>query len=209
MKMCRALLLLFTLCGFAGLLFAHDAQDFNRLSSDSYQNGYARGYQHGSEDVRARANFDFQHEDQNSGSEHLTYNNESCEVRIGYLEGYVDGYFRHQARFEVKNNYEPYNNYGSFPNSGYSGSDVRVVAFTQTGYTGQSQQFRVGQYPRLDGQMNDSIDSITVRGNVRVILFDGSNFDGQRIVLDHDFSDLGNFRSKAASMIVESLSTRR
>lgn len=213
MKTFRTLLFFFSVCAFAGLLFGSDSHGYVNHSGDSYENGYVRGYQHGSEDVQARLNFDFQHgtEYQNSGNEHARYDtNGSCEVRNGYLEGYVDGYFRHQARFESNDNYGHGNNYGYGGNTdGYSGSDNSVVAFTQRGYAGQSQQFRIGQYAHLDGQMNDNIESITVRGNVRVTLFDSSNFGGQRIVLDHDFSDLGNFRSKAASMIVESLYTQR
>lgn len=193
MKMFRTLLFLFSLCAFAGLLFAHD-EDHGNQSSD-YQNGYARGYQHASADVQARMNFDYRDDEyQNSGS---------CDVRVGYLEGYADGYFRRQARFQPNSN----SGYGGNP-GGYSGSDVQVVAFTRTDFSGPSQQFRIGQYPHLESQMNDSIDSISVRGNVRVILFDDSNFNGKRVVLDHDFSDLGDFKSKAASMIVE-FSTNR
>jgi hypothetical protein len=204
MKTFRMLLFLVSLCAFAGLLFAHDQEHGNLLGD--YQNGYVRGYQHGSADVQARMNFDFRDDEYpNSGSGHLTYNtNASCDVRVGYLEGYADGYFRRQPRFEANSN----SGYGD-NRGGYFGSEVSVVAFTQTGYSGQSQEFRIGQYPHLDGPMNDNIDSITVRGNVRVILFDNGNFGGKRIVLDHDFSDLGDFKGKAASMIVEALSTNR
>ena len=213
MKTFGRLFLLVSLCAFAGLLVAQDAQLRGNPAGDPYENGYVRGYQHGSEDVRARKNFDFRrdYEYPDRGREPLAYGtNESCEVRVGYLEGYADGFFRRQARYEANNNYGYGGNYGYADNpSGYTRADDWVVAFTERGFSGHSQQFRVGQYPHLDGEMNDGIDSITVRGNVRVILFDNKNFGGRRVVLDHDFSDLGDFKSKAASMIVESLSTRR
>jgi hypothetical protein len=57
--------------------------------------------------------------------------------------------------------------------------------------------------------MHDNIDSLAVRGNVRVILFDDQNFGGRRVVVDHNTSDLENFKGKAASMIVESLYDNR
>jgi len=215
MKTFTTLLFLFSLCAFNGVLFAHDAQE-QRTLQGAYENGYARGYQHGLQDVRSGMNFDFRDDKdyQNTGIDHNTYDiSGSCDVRVGYLEGYVDGYFRHQARFEINTNSGLTNNWGnnwgfsdgSPTSGGHPGSDASVVAFTQSRYSGHSQQFRPGQYPRLDGELNDSIDSITIRGNVRVILFDDNNFRGQRVVLDHDVSDLGNFKSKAASMIVESI----
>lgn len=57
--------------------------------------------------------------------------------------------------------------------------------------------------------MHDNIDSLTIGGNVRVILFDDSNFRGKRVVVDHNTSDLDNFKGKAASMIVEPLTYSR
>lgn len=209
MKTFRTLLFLLTFCAFAGLLLAHDEQEYGNAPRDSYENGYVRGYQHGSEDVRARLNFDFHHDNgyQSNGTGHSIYGtDENCDTRVGYFEGYADGYFRRQARFEVNNNPSYGGNYGyGDDHRGNSGSDVWVVAFSKSGYSGYSQQFRIGQYPHLDGQLNDSINSITVHGNVRVTLYDNGNFTGQRIVLDRDSSDLGSFKSKAASMIVEPL----
>jgi hypothetical protein len=217
--MFKTLSLVFVLFVFSGFVFAYDDQQHGNHTGNSYENGYVIGYQHGAEDVRTRQNFDFQN---NNGYQNTSYNNnESCDGRVGYMEGYADGYFRHQARFQANlsdgygnnqghpvsngygNNqgYPASNGYGN--NGGYSGSGTLVVAFTERGFTGTSQQFRVGQYSHLDGQMNDSIDSISVRGNVRVTLFDESNFGGKRIVLDRDYSDLGSFKSKAASMIIE------
>lgn len=215
MKRFRTLLFLLSLFAFAGFLFAHDEQEHGNFSGGDFENGYMRGYQHGSEDLRVGMNFDFRQDNeyQNSGSEHRNYDtNGTCDARVGYLEGYVDGYYRHGARFGgnissgygSNSRYENNSGHGTYPGA-YTGSNVSVVAFTNSGYSGHSQQFNVGQYPHLDDPLNDSIDSMTVRGNVRVILFDNSNFRGQRVVLDHDFSDLGDFRSKAASMIVESI----
>lgn len=207
MKTFGKLFLVVFLCAFAGLLYAQDTGQRGNFAGESYENGYASGYQQGSEDIRGRINFDFGRgtEYQNMGNEHMAYGrNDGCEVRVGYLEGYADGYFRRQARYEANNNY----GYGGNP-GGYAGSRDWVVAFLDQGYSGRSQQFRIGQYPRLDGEMNDSIDSLAIRGNVRVILFDDKDFGGRRVVLDRDSSDLGDFRNRAASMIVQPLSTRR
>jgi len=210
MNIFRALVLVFSLFAFTGMLFAHDPQDRGTLSGDSYKNGYIRGYQHGARDLQARITFDYhnRHEYETTGRGNMTYDtNESCEVRVGYIEGYVDGYFRHPARVQANDNYGYSGNNGYELNSGaYPGiQDTSVVAFTKKGYSGYSQQFGIGQYPHLEGKMHDNIDSLAVSGNVRVILFDDSNFGGKRVFVERNTSDLDNFKGKAASMIVEPL----
>lgn len=213
MKIFRALMLVFSVFSCVGVLLAHDTQE-STFSRGAYENGYVRGYQHGAGDIQAQVNFDYRqgYQNQTGGREDITYDtNESCEARVGYIEGYVDGYFRHQARVQANANfgYSGSNGYER-DRSGYSGTqDATVIAFTRKGYSGYSQVFRIGQYPNLQGEMHDNIDSLAVRGNVRVILFDDQNFGGRRVVVDHNTSDLDNFKGKAASMIVESLYDNR
>ena len=50
-----------------------------------------------------------------------------------------------------------------------------------------------------------TIESIQIQGNIRVILFDLSDFHGETKVIDQTTSDLGSFKNKAASMIIERL----
>jgi len=218
MNMFRALLLILSVFSFTGMLFAHDQQGSGTLSGNSYESGYIRGYQHGSRDLQARVTFDYRHayEYEASGHGNMTYDtNESCELRVGYIEGYVDGYFRHQARVQANGyfgdrgnndgNYGYEHDRGQYPGT----QDASIVAFTKRGFSGYSQQFRIGQYPHLEGEMHDNIESLTMSGNLRVILFDDSNFGGKRVVVDHNTSDLYDFKGKAASMIVEPLTYGR
>lgn len=156
MKIFRALMLVFSVFSFVGVLLAHDTQE-STFSRGAYENGYVRGYQHGAGDIQAQLSFDYRqgYQNQTGGSENITYDtNESCEARVGYIEGYVDGYFRHQARVQANGNFGYSGNSGYERNrGGYPGTqDASVVAFTKKGYSGYSQQFGIGQYPHLEGK---------------------------------------------------------
>jgi hypothetical protein len=199
---------------FAGLVAAHD-HDQNQYYDNhsgydsSYRDAYTQGYNHGAGDAQAREDFDFRHDE--------AYQNGSDNFRRAYAEGYADGYYGRRPAIDMghggsdrdydRGGYD--RDYdrdgGSYRGSGSSGYG-RVAVFTDRGFRGMAQSFGPGQYRYLYGNLNDNIDSIRIEGNVRVILFDLSDFRGERIVLDRDAWDLGHFRNKAASMIIEPMS---
>src|SRR5947207_2410333 len=186
----KVFLILVSLIVLSGIIYAHE----NYGSPDPYENGYFRGYRHGSEDQRAGVNFDYRHnyEHQDSEQEHMSYDpEESCDLRLGYVEGYVDGYFGHQSRV--------HRHEGDIGH----GMEPIVIVFTGKGYTEDSKEFKIGHYSSLEGDFHDNIDSLHIYGHVRVILFDDSNFKGKHIVLKHETPDLDDFNNKAASMIIE------
>lgn len=176
----------------------------NYGNNDSYQQGYVEGYGHGARDSQSRLDFNFRHASayQNSDSD--------CGFRIGYIEGYADGYFRKQPIVDLRYGGGFHHDHdGDYDNDdyGYNSEAGRgfggVTVFTRTGFGGFGQTFGIGQYRHLTGNLNDSIESVRVNGNVRVILFDLSDFRGPRVVLDRDTWDLGGFNRRAASMIIE------
>lgn len=204
----KVMIIVIALLSFGAIVYANDS--YYNENDVSFQRGYAAGFTHGDADQRARTNFDYRHasEYQGSGERHLSFDSErSLSVRLGYVEGYVDGYFRHSARFTVHNDFERRDNpgygNGDFNNGGFIQGRGSVQVFTERGFRGNTQQFGVGRYAYLYGSLNDAIESIRVARNVRVILFDQSNFRGARILLSRDSSDLNAFSGKAASMIVE------
>lgn len=196
----KYLLIVLAVFMFAGYAAADRYSDNYR--NDPFDQGYVQGYDHGARDAQAREDFNFRHASE--------YQNRSgsfrdCEYRTGYVEGYADGYFRKQPLVDVGHGYDDHRDYdrggyhGGGGNSGFGG----VTVYTEPGYRGYAQTFGVGQYRHLDGRLNDSIESLRLNGNIRIILFDDSDFRGSRVVLDRDAWNLGDFRRKAASMIIE------
>jgi hypothetical protein len=206
----KRLLLALSFLVFAGFVYA---DDFNYRDS-GFQEGYAAGFHHGVEDMRGRLNFDFTHAPEYQNG--VGYNSRSdCEFRVGYAEGYADGYFRRNPKYDV--NYGDDNHHGgNYGNGGYgnvgygngypgNGYGAAVTAFSEPGFRGSVRQFPVGRYEYLYGGWDDQIESLQMNGNVRVILFDERNFRGERRVIEGNAFDLRDFRRKAASMIVEPL----
>lgn len=80
-----------------------------------------------------------------------------------------------------------------------------ATVFKDPGYQGTVREFDIGRYSSLDNDWDDEIESVQLSGNVRIILFDKKDFEGERMIVERDTVDLGDFREKAASMIVEPL----
>jgi hypothetical protein len=204
----RFLLALFFLV-FAGLVYA-DNFDYR---NSGFLEGYSAGFHHGVEDVRGRLNFDFTHAPEYQNG--VGYSSRSdCEFRVGYAEGYADGYFHRSPKYG--NNYQNHGGYGNggYSNGGYgnggygnggygNGYGAAVTVFSEPGFRGSARQFPVGRYDYLYGGWDDRIESLQTNGNVRIILFDERNFRGDRRVIEGTVVDLRDFRRKAASMIVE------
>jgi hypothetical protein len=205
------LLCIIALAGFAR------ADDYDH-DNDAYRSGYQAGYQHGSLDSQARIDFNYRHAHDYRAAEtdHDNYDtHESCDFRVGYVEGYADGYFHKQPIVTGNYGHGDYDNDDRYDRDGYGGGGSYpgpglggVTVYTAEGFRGFGRTFSVGEYPYLTGQLNDSIESIRVDGNVRVILFDEKYFRGPRVVLDRDAWNLGGFRNKAASMIIEPMGRR-
>lgn len=205
----RVLLLMVTLISFAAFVYAHDPQYDEQ--NYSFRAGYTAGYGHGYADQQARTNFDFRHDREyqtrtddrqyQSGDYHNNVSQQDLNFRLGYVEGYADGYFRRNPLFPFQQqagSQGHYQDYGS-PNQG------AITVFTGTGYQGYAREFGIGQYPSLEGRLDDDIQSVRVNGGLRVILFEHDKFRGKSIVIERDAFDLGNFRRKAGSMIIESI----
>ena len=217
MKTIRSLLMVLAMMSVVGVIYAHD-EDFRPSTNGDYKDGYVQGFQHGGADRFRGANFNYRHDPEygTSEQEHMTDDaRQNCNFRVGYVEGYVDGYFNRSPQVGQLNDYSGYrqdnrsgyengyNNGGSYNGSGYNNGYASVTVFTDTEYRGQSYTFRPGQYSSFTSSLNDNIDSVRINGNIRVILFADKNFKGDHVVLDRESTNLSGFRNKAGSMIVE------
>jgi hypothetical protein len=195
----RKMLVLMALLFLAGYAradqYGHSDQHYG---GGSFGAGYEEGYEHGRADGHARAGFEFRHDDE--------YQRGDCEFRVGYVEGYADGFFN-KPPITHGGGYDD-DDHGYPGPGGGSGGGGGVVVFTERDFRGSAQSFSPGQYPYLSGRLNDSIESIRVEGPFRVILFDRSDFQGQRTVVERTSYDLGYFRNRAASMIIEPIGYR-
>lgn len=192
----------------AGLTCA-SAADYD----DVYKDGYAAGFHHGQEDAHSGLNFDFTHAPEFQSSLNYMSRND-CEFKVGYAEGYTDGFYGRRNRTSLDrdndNDYD-HDRYAEAPppqplpqhNPGLVAAVGEVIAYSDKGYTGTAHDFVLGRYPTMPEHWTDKIASMEVRGPVRVILFDDKNFEGKSVVVDGSTPDLGGFRHKAASMIIE------
>ncbi len=204
----RVLLLVVALISFASFVYAqnphYDEQNY------SFRSGYTTGYGHGYADQQARTNFDFRRDREyqtrtddrqyQSGDYHNNVSQQDLNFRLGYVEGYGDGYFRRNPLFTFQQQVGSNGNYNQDYGSNNQGA---VTVFTGTGYQGYARQFGIGQYPSIEGRLDDDIQSVRVNGSLRVVLFEDDKFRGKSIVIERDTWDLGNFRKKAGSMIIE------
>jgi opacity protein-like surface antigen len=167
----------------------------NSYDPQGFQIGYREGYGHGLTDRQSGLDFNYRHDHRSeSGIGYDSYS--SATFQSGYLQGYKQGYYG--ASVDV--GYRPASTIISAPpRSGF------VVAFKDDDFQGKIQEFPVGRYPKLHDGWNDSIGSIQVSGNVRVILFEDDDFKGKQLVIERSMPDLGdfNFDDKTGSMIVE------
>lgn len=157
-------------------------------ADNSYQVGFEQGYKHGVSDRRENVNFDLDHY-------RINLSDNDSEFREGFKDGYVEGYSTALQNDE---------NYG-YQDRNFR-SEPSVLAFKHKNFDGTMMQFPTGRYPDLDDMnWDDSIESIQVPSNVRVILFEHKNFKGQSLILENDVSNLGelNFKKRAESMIIE------
>jgi len=217
-KFALILMVLFVTAG----AYAHDSDRDHYGVGNVYQSGYIAGFRHGTEDMRAGVNFDYRHdyEYRQAAGQHFTYDtHQACDWRVGYIEGYVDGFFRRSSQYpsdydqdgDHDGDYDhDGDNDGGYDHNGPPGPALGLVTvFTDRYFRGSSRNFGIGRYPHLEGTFNDNIDGLQINGNVRVILFDGSNFSGRYIVVDRSTADLGWFNNQAASMIIEPYGDRR
>jgi hypothetical protein len=209
----RVLLLVVTLISFASIVYAQNP-DYDEQNY-SFRSGYTAGYGHGYADQQGRTNFDFRRgreyqtrtDDRayRSGDYHNNVSQQDLNVRLGYVEGYADGYFRRNPLFRFQQQAGS-NGYYNQDNQDYRSTNQgqgAITVFTGTGYQGYARQFGIGQYPSIEGRLDDDIQSVRVNGSLRVVLFEHDKFKGKSIVLERDTWDLGNFRKKAGSMIIE------
>jgi hypothetical protein len=78
-----------------------------------------------------------------------------------------------------------------------------ITVYNDSNFGGATQRFSVGQYASLAGSWDDEIESITLTGNVRVILYEKRNWSGSNVVLERNSADLEGFKKKASSLLVE------
>jgi hypothetical protein len=188
----------------------------------AYQYGYREGYQHGMADMHAGLNFDYTHAHSfQSGISYDSYTN--VQFRSGYVDGYKDGFYgskdmdhdrdheygddHHHDENRVYSDDDHHERDYDNDHQRYDSDAGTVKVYTKDRFDGSHETFHVGQYPYLDGKWHKNIESVEVRGPVRVILFEKPNFRGKRMVVQNDIIDMDDyhFKDKAQSMIVERL----
>jgi len=202
------LILLGVLISFASFTYSDNARYDDQ--NYSFRAGYTAGYGHGYADQQSRTNFDFRHDRTYQTESRDSYNNMSQQdlsFRLGYVEGYADGYF-HQNPLVDLHHQDQHNGNQDRHNETYD-QDYRshdqgaITVFTGTQFQGYSRSFGIGQYSSLEGRLDDDIESIRVNEGLRVVLFEDNKFKGKSIIIERDAWDLGNFKRKAGSMIIE------
>ena len=204
------LLLVVTLISFASFVYAQNSQYDEQ--NYSFRSGYTTGYGHGYADQQGRTTFDFRRNreyqtrtddrEYRSGDYHNNVSQQDLNFRLGYVEGYADGYFRRNPSFSF---HQQAGSNGYYNQDYGSTNQSAITVFTGTGYQGYARQFGIGQYPSMEGRLDDDIQSVRVNGSLRVVLFEHDKFGGKSIVIVSDTWDLGNFRKKAGSMIIETV----
>jgi hypothetical protein len=151
-------------------------------ADNSYQVGYDQGYRYGLNDSKEGLNFNIDRYRISVSDD--SYNDD--QFFEGFKEGYTEGYSK-----EVRNNDEyAYRKYSE------SHRDFRaegnVLAFKDKDFEGRMIQFPMGRYADLDDMnWDNSIESIRVPSDMRVILFEHKNFKGQSLILENDTPNLG------------------
>jgi hypothetical protein len=80
-----------------------------------------------------------------------------------------------------------------------------AVAYRKTVFGGTPREFPIGEYRTLNDGWENSIQSIDICGDIRVTLYEKKEFQGDKVTIDRGTIDLGKFKKKAASIIVEQL----
>jgi hypothetical protein len=168
----------------------------NSHDSQGFPAGYRVGYRQGVLDREAGLDLNYGREVRFEAG--VSYDS-TPYFRTGYQQGYKQGYYG--ASID-DSRYAYYSSTSVLPPTrGF------VTVFTDDDFQGKMQEFPVGRYSDLHGDLDDSIDSIRISGPVRVILFEDDDFEGDQLVIERDIKDLDNFNfdDKAGSMIVEPL----
>ena len=200
-----ALVLAVAFLSFAGFAYAHDPRYDER--NHTYRAGQAAGFDQGNADQQEKRDFNFRHDAMYETSSHDRRNDPSrldVNFRLGYVEGYADGYFKRNHSYDLRQQQRSKHYNQNDQRYGYP-YESTVTVYTRTEFRGDSKKFGVGRYPNLQGRLDDDIQSVQVNGSVRVILFEDNQFRGKRIILDTDSQDLGNFRKKTGSIVIEPL----
>jgi hypothetical protein len=165
-------------------------------ADNSYQVGYDQGYRHGVNDSKEGLNF-------NIDRYRISVSNDSYE-NSQFFEGFKDGYTEGYSKAVQDNDEHSYREYsGRHEDFRPEGN---VLAFKDKDFEGRMMQFPMGRYADLDDMnWDNSIESIRVPSDMRVILFEHKNFKGQSLILENDTPNLGelNFKKRAESMIIE------
>jgi hypothetical protein len=226
MKLARTIVMAVAVLAVSAFVYS-DTQVVEFISGDAFTVGYNNGYNHGQIDSQIGLNYNFRRNPNfQSGINFYTYR--SSEFREGYKQGYQEGFAQPSSKLKVMQItpeqkttrtikvIEPEEKSTTrtirVVEPAEKTTTVRVLRETPTGsarifadenFDGEEQLLPIGRYPYLEDWKNE-IESIQVDPNVRVILFERNNFQGQSIVLDQNVADLGelNFQRRAASMMI-------
>lgn len=202
MKLAGTFVFFFAVLSVSAFIYANDdyrtgylerqTQEFT-TEADAFKFGYTQGYNHGQIDSQTGRDSNYRRNPHfESGMTFETYRDEN--YRAGYKQGYEEAYTDHPRNSDIQVRVIP---------SSHQESAGSVTIFTDAQYGGQNEQLSVGRYPNLE-DWKDQIKSVQIDGNVRVILYDQNNFQGQSIVLEENSPDLDafNFNKRAASMMI-------
>jgi hypothetical protein len=201
MKYLKTILMAVALLTFTSILYAHN-QTTSR--ADAFSTGYAEGYIHGESDREMGVDFNYRHDSRfRTGVSNNSYLN--AIFRTGYKEGYSDAYSGKSSREITIYESDDSKHYISNDETTFTSTPGFVTVYSDENFDGRGRDLEMRRYSELDGNWEDDIESIQIDGNVRVVLFDDEDFEGQSLVLERSISDLEelNFKDRAESMIVE------
>jgi len=140
----------------------------------------------------------------NSKLEEIKDDDYEVRAELSYNNGQLRNVSKYNTTtlFKLPGNYAD-NNLGYGNDNCQNPNNEMVVFFSDIYFKGSTLVYTLGNYPYLPHGWNDRISSVIIPHNVRVVLYENSNFSGESIVVNSnwtaiDWSD--NWNDRASSI---------